>query len=98
MEMRYLRSMCGARVKDRLENEEIRKRVGMQSKMLDRMERFGLRWFGYVERMGEKSMVKRIYLEVLYRISKNNFGLTYSICSSFCSETLKINIENENVK
>ena len=37
-------------------------------------------------------------LDVLYRISKNNFGLIYSICSSFCSETLKINIENENIK
>ena len=53
---------------DRIENEEIRRRVGMQLKMSDREERSELRCIGHVERMGEERIAKRIYdVEVLGR-------------------------------
>ena len=62
MEMKCLRSMCGVTVRDRIRNEEIRRRVGVQINMSGRVERCVLRWFGHVERMNDERMAKRVYV------------------------------------
>ena len=62
MEMKCLRSMCGVTIRDRIRNEEIRRRVGVQINMAGRVERCVLRWFGHVERMNDERMAKRVYV------------------------------------
>ena len=45
MEMKCLRSICGVTVRDRIRNEEIMRRVGVQVDLLGKAERCALRWF-----------------------------------------------------
>ena len=60
LEMRCLRNMCGVTRWDRLRNEEVRRRTGVLLELSNRAEQKGLRWFGYIERMDEGQMVKRL--------------------------------------
>ena len=59
-EMRCLRSMCGVTRLDRVRNEEIRRRTGVVRELAGRAEQGLLRWFGHVERMEDRRMVKKI--------------------------------------
>ena len=52
-EMSCLRSMLGVTIMDRIENGEIRRRVGVQIKLLNRVEKYGLRCSGHVDRKGK---------------------------------------------
>ena len=61
MEMKCFRSICSVTRIHRNSNEEIRRRVGMQNKVLGRVENCVLRWFGYVERMDDERMKKRVH-------------------------------------
>ena len=61
MEMRCLRSMCGVTRRDRIRNEEIRRRTGVTRELSGRADQSVLRWFGHVERMEESRLVKKIY-------------------------------------
>ena len=61
MEMRFLRSMCGLTRLDRIRNEEIIRRMGVQNKLSGRVENFVLRWFGHVEIIDDERMAKRLY-------------------------------------
>ena len=61
MEMRCLRSMCGVTRRDRIRNEEIRRRTGVTRELSGRADQSVLRWFGHVERMEESRQVKKIY-------------------------------------
>ena len=47
-EMLCLRSMCGVTRRDRVKNEEIRRRCGLQRSLSERGEAAVLRWFGHV--------------------------------------------------
>ena len=60
MEKRCSRSVFGVTNKDRIEKGEIR-RVGLQTKLSDRVEKYGLRWFGHVEGIGGERMAKFIH-------------------------------------
>ena len=60
-EMSRLRCMCGVTRRDRVRNEEIRRRFGLQKSLSERGEATVLRWFGYIERMEEERYVKKIY-------------------------------------
>ena len=51
----------GTRRVDRVRNAIIRERCGCELSVLERIERNVLKWFGYVERMGEERLVKRVY-------------------------------------
>ena len=57
MEMKCLRSICGVTVRDRIRNEEIRKRLGEKVDLLRKVERCALRWFRHVD----KRIVKKVY-------------------------------------
>ena len=60
-EMKCLRSMCGVSIRDRVRNEEIRRRCGGGVRIEERVDRSVLRWYGHVERMGTERVVKRVY-------------------------------------
>ena len=61
VEMRCLRNMCGVTRRDRIRNEEIRRRTGVMRDLAGRADQSTLRWFGHIERMEEDRLVKRIY-------------------------------------
>ncbi len=45
---------------DRVRNEEVRRRTGVVRDLADRSLQRMLRWFGHVERMEEKCLLKKI--------------------------------------
>ena len=58
MEIKSLRRICGVTIRDRIRNEEIRRRLGVLSILAGRVEKYVLRWF---ERMDGEGMTKKIY-------------------------------------
>ena len=58
-EMNMLRRMLGVTRRDRLRNEEVRERTGMQENIVKVVERSKMRWYGHVVRKGEKDVVRR---------------------------------------
>ena len=60
VEMNCLRNICELRRIDRVPNE-IRRMCGKNVSVSQRMDQGVLRWFGHVERMGNKRLVKRVY-------------------------------------
>ena len=44
---------------DRVRNEEVRSRAGMDMELTSRADQRVLRWFGHVERMDENRMARR---------------------------------------
>ena len=60
MEMKCLRSICGVKVRDRIRNEQIRRRVGVQIDLSRRVDRCALRWFGHVEGMNDDRIAKSV--------------------------------------
>ncbi|WP_435336460.1 hypothetical protein, partial [Klebsiella pneumoniae] len=61
VEMDMLRSVCGVRRIDRVRNEEIRGRCGVDKSLNQQVEESILRWYGHVERMDDERTVKKIY-------------------------------------
>ena len=61
-EMRMLTLMSGVTRRDRMENEYIRKNVGVES-MGDVLAQNRLRWFGHVMRKPDEDVVKRVWKE-----------------------------------
>ena len=51
VEMSCLRSMRRLMKRDRVRNEEIRRKCGLQKSLSEREEAAVLRWFGHIERM-----------------------------------------------
>ena len=51
LEMKCLRSLVGVLQMDRVRNEEVRRRVGIERELVSRAGQRVLRWFGHVERM-----------------------------------------------
>ena len=51
LEMKYLRSLVGVSRMDRVRNEEVRRRAGIERELACRADQRVLRWFGHVERM-----------------------------------------------
>ena len=58
-EMNMLRRMLGVTRRDRLRNEEVRERTGMQENIVKVVERSKMRWYGHVVRKGERDVVRR---------------------------------------
>ena len=52
LELKCLRSLVGVSRMDRVTNEEVRRRPGIERELASRDQRV-LRWFGHVERMDE---------------------------------------------
>ncbi|MCP3679428.1 MAG: hypothetical protein GY782_03855 [Gammaproteobacteria bacterium] len=61
VEMSYLRGACGVTLWNRLTNEEVKQRCGVETDVIEKMRRNTLRWFGHVERMESERLTKRVY-------------------------------------
>ena len=59
-EMRCLRDMMGVTRMDRVRNDVIRQRTGVETQLATRVDRNVLRWFGHVERMDNDTLLKRV--------------------------------------
>ena len=62
LEMKYLRSLVGVSRIDRVRNEEVRRRAGIESELASRADQRTLRWFGHVERMDEYRTARRVLM------------------------------------
>ena len=51
LEMKCLRSLVGISRMDRVRNEEVRRRAGIERELASTADQRVLRWFGHVERM-----------------------------------------------
>jgi len=61
-EMRYLRSVCGVTLLDKVRNEEVQRRCGVNVNTVEGARRSCLRWFGHVERMASDEVCKKVYV------------------------------------
>ena len=59
LEMKCLRSLVGVSRMDRVRNEEVRRRAGIEREFASRADQRVVRWFGHVERMDEYRMARR---------------------------------------
>ena len=62
LEMKCLRSLVGVSRMDRVRNEEVRRRAGIERELASRADQRVLRWFGHVERMDEYRMARRVLM------------------------------------
>ena len=51
LEMKYLRSVVGVSRMDRVRNEEVLRRAGIERELASTADHRVLRWFGHVEKM-----------------------------------------------
>ena len=59
LEMKCLRSLAGVARMGRVNNEEVRRRAGIENELSSRADQRVLRWFGHVERMDEYRIARR---------------------------------------
>ena len=64
LEMKCLRNLVEVSRRDRVRNEEVRGRAGIERELASRADYRELRWFGNVERMDEYRMARRMLAEV----------------------------------
>ena len=62
LEMTCWRSLVAVLRRDRVRNEEVRKRAGIERELASRADQRVLRWFGHVERMDEHRMARRVMM------------------------------------
>ena len=62
LEMKYSRSLVGVSRMDRVRNEEVRWRVGIERELANIADQRVFRWFGHVERMDEYCMARRVLM------------------------------------
>ena len=62
LEMKCLRSLVEVLQMERVRNEEVRRRAGIEKELARRADQRVLRWFGHVERMDEYRMGRRVLM------------------------------------
>ena len=62
LEMKCLRSLVGVSRMDKVKNEEVRRRAGIERDLASRADQRVLKWFGHVERMDEYRMARRVLM------------------------------------
>ena len=62
LEMECLRNLVGVSRMDRVWNEEVCRRTGIERELVNRAGQRVLRWFGHVERMDEYRMARRVLM------------------------------------
>ena len=67
LEMKCLRSLIGVSRMDRVRNEEVRRRAGIERELATRADQGVLRWFGHVERMDDYRMARRVLVAEVSR-------------------------------
>ena len=66
LEMKCLRSLVGVSRMDRVRNEDVSRRAGIERDLASRAaDQRVLRWFGHVERMVEYRMARRVLMAVV---------------------------------
>ena len=60
LEIKCLKSLVGVSRMDRVRNEEMRRRAGIERELTSRVDQRVLRWFGHVERMDEYRKARRV--------------------------------------
>ena len=68
LEMKCLKSLVGVSQIDRVKNEEVRRRAGIERELASRADQRVLRWFGHMERMDEYCMARMLMAEVSWRL------------------------------
>ena len=61
-EMKCLRSLLGVSRMDRVRNEEVCRRAGIERELASRADQRVLRWFGHVGRMDEYRIARRVLM------------------------------------
>ena len=61
-EMKCLRSLVGVSRLDRVRNEKVCRRAGIERELASRTDQRVLRWFGHLERMDEYRMARRLLM------------------------------------
>ena len=67
LQMKCLRSLVGVSRMDRVGNEEVRRRAGIERELASRSDQRVLRWFRYVERMDKYRMARRVLMAEVIR-------------------------------
>ena len=62
LDMKCLRRLVGVSRMDRVRNEEVRRRAGIERELASTADQRVLRWFGHVERMDEYRMARRVLM------------------------------------
>ena len=62
LEMKCLRSLVGVSRMDRVRNEEVHRRAGIERELASRADQRVLRWFGHVERMDEYRIARGVLM------------------------------------
>ena len=62
LEMKCLISLVGVPRMDKVRNEEVRGRAGIEMELASRADQRVLRWFGHVERMDDYRMARRVLM------------------------------------
>ena len=62
LEMKCLRSFVGFSRMNRVRNEEVRGRAGIERELASRADQRVMRWFGHVERMDEYRISRRVLI------------------------------------
>ena len=63
LEMKCLRSLVRVSRMDRVRNEEVHRRAGIERELANRADQRVLRWFGLVDRMDEYRMARRVSMD-----------------------------------
>ena len=64
-EMRMIRMMLGVTLKDKLRNEEVRRRTTVTTNVVTIVERIKLRWYGHLQRKDEEEVVRQVWEELI---------------------------------
>ena len=62
LEMKCLRCLVGVSRMDRVRNEQVRRRAGMEREIASRADQRVLRWSGHVERMDEFRIARMVLM------------------------------------
>ena len=62
LQMKCLRNLVGVSRMDRVTNEEVFRRAGLERELASRADQRVLRWFGHVERMDYYRMARRVLM------------------------------------
>ena len=62
LEMKCLRSLVGESRMDRVRNEEVHRRAGIENELASRADQRVLRWFMHVERMDGYRLARRVLM------------------------------------
>ena len=101
LEMKCLRSLFGVSQFDRVRNEEVRRRAGIERELTSRADQRVLRWFGHVETMDEYRMSRKVLMAEVGegRVGvRPRLGWMYGVEVAFCSRGMTVEAAQQCAK